>query len=133
MGSMVMRYLPLLRGALYIKRTPIKPQEARSLTTTATSSGSKLLPAEPGTVKKYDRHLFLELPGQTAADWPSKAEALPHLLKAFSAIAKHKDSITGSVKVTAIVTASSPSRPADGTCNALLFPEGAAAHRRLSW
>ena len=129
-----MRQLPLLRGALDITRAPIKPQQARNLNTTAASSGSKLLPAEPGTVKQYDQHLFLELPGQTAADWPSKAEALPHLLKAFSAIAKHKASITGSVKVTAIVKANSfsLSRAADDTCNALLFPEGAAAHCPMS-
>ena len=119
--------LPLLRGALALtSRGQAAPQPARRLSISAAASGSKLLPAEPGTVQAYDQHLFIEVPGQTAADWPSKAEALPVLLKAFGAIAKHKDSITGPVKVTAIVSdsSSSPSRAAGGRCKAMLFPEG---------
>lgn len=125
-----MRHLPVLRGAVAVVRSQVLQQQARCLIASAATADSKLLPAEPGTVQAYDQHLFLEVPGQTAADWPSKAEALPHLLHAFGAIAKHKDRITGSVKVTAISkdTESSPSRATDGTCNALLFPAGASAN-----
>jgi hypothetical protein len=117
-----------------------KPYFARHAYVQSAAAGNIALkaavPAEPGTVKLYDQHLFLQCAGQSAADWPSKAEALPLLIRAFSALAKHKDGISGKVKVTAFVSPSAPtdaqSRPESG-CSALLFPAGNFPARKYHW
>lgn len=84
----------------------------------------KVVPAEPGSVKPYDHHLFLEVAGDKSIDWPSKAEALPILIRAFGALAKHKDSIRGTVKVTAFVSPQDPSAQQESGCTAVIFPAG---------
>ena len=57
--------------------------------------GSSLAPAVPGTVQAYDQHLLVEPVGMAPADWPKTVERTPAILAAFSALAKHKEDITG--------------------------------------
>lgn len=113
------------RGALHALKCQ-QPLLTRRVVSAATSDTTlkKLMPPEPGTVKSYDHHLFLEVAGQKATDWPSKAEALPILMRAFGALAKHKDSIRGTVKVTAFVSPQDASSLRNSGCSALIFPAG---------
>jgi hypothetical protein len=59
--------------------------------------GSSLAPAVPGTVQAYDQNLLVEPVGMAPADWPKTVERTPAILAAFSALAKHKEDITGEI------------------------------------
>lgn len=69
----------------------------------ACASNLALSPAEPGTVKPYYHHMFVELPGpegvgpeaQASPWWPSVVEKEPALLRVFSRLAIRKDQIQG--------------------------------------
>lgn len=86
--------------------------------------GSSLAPAAPGTVQAYDQHLFIEPGGMTPTDWSKTVERTPAILGAFSALARRKDDITGTVKVTAYASHDASAAASSGTCTAMLFPAG---------
>ena len=102
----------LLGGRHFTRRFFEKQRRsAASAKSARATSGAKseLAPAEPATVKPYDYHMFVELPGPDVSGsgnsgtaevlsspwWPSVVEKEPALLRVFSRLAAKKEVIEG--------------------------------------
>ncbi|KAK9824525.1 hypothetical protein WJX72_011092 [[Myrmecia] bisecta] len=115
-----------------ISSVPVR--RTRALAAQATAQPAKRLPLsppEPGTVKTYEHHVFIQT-ALPSASWPPAVETQPALLQAFAAVAKAGQRTTGGVKVTAYEEPGEDLQQALGAtmCDLMLFP-AAVEYRNL--